>query len=160
MAEPAEDKWPAVKAAYDFVLPSYALLLSRFEAADTRLTILLTFAGTITLGAPILAKSLRPTIDFGSPWFALALIAAVLSVGVGLIARVIGNLTLPDPMKMYAESLHESDWNFRKNAIYFAGQHFRANAEAIRVKGSLATISAALILAEILLFLPWIARAS
>jgi hypothetical protein len=48
-----EEEWPGVRAAYDFVIPSYALLISRFEAADTRLTTLLTLTASLTLGGPL-----------------------------------------------------------------------------------------------------------
>lgn len=57
---PDEERWPAVRRAYDFVLPSYQMLASRFEAADTRLTVIMNLAATLTLGAPLLAKSIRP----------------------------------------------------------------------------------------------------
>jgi hypothetical protein len=160
MPDSDEVKWPSVRAAYDFVIPSYNLLASRFEAADTRLTILLTFAATITLGAPILARAAREKIDFASPWFGLAIASFILSIGMGLVARVRGTLILPNPMKIYTESLHETEWAFRKNAIYFAGQHFSANAKAIRIKGNVADIAAALIILEILLLLTWFVRAS
>jgi hypothetical protein len=159
MAETPEDKWPAVMVAYDFVMPSYSLLVSRFEAADTRLTILLTFAATVTLGAPVLAKAMQPNIEFMSPRFLSAVASAMLSVGLGIAARVRGRLTLPNPKKVYNENLHESEWAFRKNALYFAGQHFDLNADAIRRKGNWAIAAALLIILEIILFLPWIALA-
>jgi hypothetical protein len=155
-----ELKWPSVSAAYDFVIPSYTLLVSRFEAADTRLTNLLTFGATITLGAPIFAKAVQPAISFRSSWFILAMAAFLLSASIGLVARVCGALTLPNPMLFYQHSLHETDWAFRKNAIYFAGEHFGKNARAIRVKGTLALVAAASIIAEILSFVLWIAQAS
>ncbi len=156
---PDELKWPGVKDAYDFVIPSYSLLVNRFEAADTRLTVLLTFGATITLGAPILGKSISQSINFRSVWFILAIVSFILLASTGLFARVRGTLTLPNPAVIYRESLHETEWAFRKNAIYFAGQHFNANAQAIRTKGTLATTMAAFIVLEILFFLLWIARA-
>lgn len=152
--------WPAVEAAYDFVIPSYSLLAGRFEAADTRLTSLLTLSATVTLGAPILAKAAWPRIDFESIWFGLAMAAYVLSVGAGLIARVRGTLTLPNPLKIYNESLEETAWAFKKNAVYFSGRHFQANARAIRIKGNAAAFAAGAIILEILLLVTWIARAS
>jgi len=151
MEKPDEAKWPAVKVAYDFVMPSYTLLVTRFEAADTRLTILLTFVATITLGAPVFAKTMRPDIQFLSPWFVAAVGAALLSIGIA--GRVRGSLILPNPAVVFRESLQESEWSFRKNAIYFAGQHFEKNAWAIRVKGIHAAVSAGFIVIEILLFL-------
>jgi hypothetical protein len=160
MHESPENAWPGVNSAYDFVIPSYGLLVGRFEAADTRLTTLLTFAATITLGAPILGRSIHPTIPFKSVWFIAAMSLFMLSVGVSLTARVRGTLTLPNPAVIYRESLHETEWSFKKNAIYFAGQHFTANAQAIRTKGNLAVAAAVLIIAEIASLLLWISQAS
>ena len=160
MDESPESTWPSVKVAYDFVLPSYSLLVSRFEAADTRLTTLLTFAATITLGTPILGRSIHPAIPFASGWFIAAMCLFMLSVTVGLIARVCGTLTLPNPAVIYRESLHETEWSFRKNAVYFAGQHFNSNAEAVRTKGNLAVVAAALMIVEIVSLLLWVAQAS
>src|SRR5437660_1283893 len=88
MTESSEEKWPGVEAAYDFVIPSYNFLVNRFEAADTRLTMLLTFGATITLGAPILGKAVQPASNFASAWFLLALASFMVSVVIGLIARV------------------------------------------------------------------------
>jgi hypothetical protein len=38
MAETDEQDYPGVNAAYELVVPSYTWLVSRFEAADDRLT--------------------------------------------------------------------------------------------------------------------------
>ena len=66
------DKWPAVDRAYDFVLPSYQLLATRFEAADTRISALLTLTSTLTIAVPIFAKNVQPGISFASPTFCWA----------------------------------------------------------------------------------------
>lgn len=160
MPESDATKWPSVEVAYDFVLPSYALMASRFEAADARLTALLTFASAVTPGVPLFAKALHPAISFASPWFFLAMTAFLVSVSIVLIARVRGAIRLPDPMKIYNKGLRETEWSFKRNALYFAGQHFSANASAIRVKGTMAVGAAAGIILEILLFVLWIARAA
>src|SRR5688572_13300512 len=102
------DDFPAVDAAYGFVLPSYQLLTGRFEAADTRITTLLTLIVSITLGAPVFAKALRPGVSFEAPLFMGAVVAAILGVIVGMVSRVTGSLVLPDPMVMYEKSLHRT----------------------------------------------------
>jgi hypothetical protein len=160
MSDTQEDKWPGVRAAYDFVIPSYSLMVSRFEAADNRLTALLTFGASITLAAPLLGKAAQPMIAFSSPWLLLAVTMFVVSVGIGLYGRVSGAITLPNPAVLFRESLDETDWAFRKNMIYFAGEHFDANARAIRHKGNLAFAVALLLVCEIILFLFWMGLAS
>jgi hypothetical protein len=60
IAPNVEGPWPSVETAYHFVLPSYQMMVSRFDAADTRLTALLTMTSSLTLGAPILARAVDP----------------------------------------------------------------------------------------------------
>jgi hypothetical protein len=131
-----ETRWPAVALAYEFVIPSYQLLAGRFEAADTRISAGLTIASTVTLGTPLFAKAVRPDVSFESPPFVLAIVAFVFVASIGLIGRVRGCLTLPDPMSHYCENLHQSHWEFKRDAVYFAGKHFQMNAEAIRKKSN------------------------
>src|SRR5690348_11408848 len=111
----ATNNWPAVSKAYDFVIPSYQLLTSRFEAADTRLTALLTFTSTVTLAVPIFAKSVDSNISFGSFFFGSGMAIFLVGAVIGLLGRVTGSITLPDPMVIYRKSLSESEWEFEKN---------------------------------------------
>lgn len=65
---------------------------------------------------------------------------------------------LPDPKRLYEHSLHETEWAFMKNAIYFAGQHFDENAKTVRRKGNVTLTVAILFGLEILALVAWIAR--
>lgn len=152
-----KDKWPAVERAYDFVLPSYQLLAGRFEAADTRITALLTLTSTLTVAVPIFAKNVRPDISFGSPFFLFGMTIFVLGGILGVIGRVGGGLTLPDPMTIYNKSLHESEWEFKKNQIYFAGENFDSNVQAVRQKGNVAISVTIALMVEIVAFAVWFA---
>ena len=55
------EEYPSVGLAYGFVQPSYQLLVSRFEAADTRLTALLTVVIGVTTAVPVFAKAVALT---------------------------------------------------------------------------------------------------
>lgn len=151
-----EAKWPAVDAAFVFVLPSYQFMVSRFEAADTRLTALLTLALTLTAGAPLFAKTVRPDISFASPflWIGIALFSAVAIVGT--FARQWGAVVLPDPTVIYEKSLHRSEWSFKMNQISYAGQNFRVNAETIRKKGNIAKWLTIALMFEVLALVAWL----
>lgn len=151
------DQWPSIHEAYAFVMPSYQWLVARFEAADTRLTALLTFVAPLTLGVPVLARMVRPELSFTSPLFLVALVAFVLAAAVGVTARVSGHLVLPNPGFLYEHTLHESPLEFQKNALYFAGQHFTANAHAIDLKSRCAAVVLVAFLVEILAFIAWVA---
>jgi hypothetical protein len=148
--------WPAVDAAFDFVLPFYQLLAGRFEAADTRLTALLTFTSTLTLAVPIFAKNVQPNISFKSPVFILGMATFLAGAIVGMIGRVTGSLALPDPMLIYHENLNFLEWEFKKNQIYFAGQNFDYNIESINRKGTMAILMSVALLIEVSAFVLWI----
>lgn len=151
-----EQKWPAVSAAYDFVLPSYQLLAARYEAADTRLTTLLTFMATLTLAAPIFGMNVNPNIAVATPSFLCGMGFFVVGAVIGVVARVSGNLVLPDPMVMFNKSLHRSEWEFKKNQIDFAGQNFKTNADAVREKGNMALAMTFALLLEVACFAVWL----
>jgi hypothetical protein len=151
-----ENQWPAVEVAYDFVMPSYQLLVARFESADTRLTTLLTFASTITLAVPIFGKNVQPDIVFGTASFLCGMGFFVLAAVLGIIGRVTGNIVLPNPMTLYEKSLHWSEWEFKKAQIFFAGENFNANAEAIREKGVVALAMTGAVLMEVICFAIWL----
>ena len=159
MVEQVEElklKWPSVDAAYLFVLPSYQLMATRFEAADNRLNALLTFAATLTTATPLLAKNVRPDISFSSPFLWLGLILFAIGAGFGLVGRVRGSIVLPDPTVIYEKSLHRSDWSFKMNQIAFAGQNFRKNQNTIERKGNAAIVQTIVLAVEVVAFVAWL----
>jgi hypothetical protein len=133
LTEIREDDFPSVTLAYDFVLPSYQWLLARYEAADTRLTSLLTTAMAMTAAGPVIGRAIHPSMTVNG-WFWTALIAFASTMSVGLWGRLGGAVILPDPTTLYNESLAESPWEFQRRAIFFAGRHFQKNARAIERK--------------------------
>jgi hypothetical protein len=135
------------------VVPAHG---SKVRGGGTRLTTLLTFASTLTLAAPIFGKHVQPTIEFAMPSFICGMGLFILAAVFGVIGRVTGNLVLPDPMVMYEKSLHLSEWEFKKNHVFFAGEHFDANADAIREKGNVATVMTIALLLEVICFAVWL----
>lgn len=149
-----------VEAAFAFVLPSYQMMLSRYEAADGRLNSLLGTIATLTLAAPLIAKSINPEINFVSWWFLLAMAAFLVSLVVGIRARVSGFITLPSPRLLYERHLSDPLPEFRRRQIQLAGKHFHKNADAIRGKGNVAIALTVLLGCEIALLVAWIARST
>ena len=139
------------------MVPSYQLMASRFEAADTRLTALLTSVTAFTLGGPAFAKAVRSDISFESPILWIALAFGALAFGCGVAGRVRGRITLPNPRVHFDTALRDSPWLFKKNAIFFAGKHFDANAAAIEAKGKWAIALSSALFLEVWMFLIWIA---
>ena len=69
-------KYPSVDLAYEFVKPSYDWMLNRFQAIDSKIQGLLTFATAITAAIPVFAKAIH--VNFSSAWFYAAIITYVL----------------------------------------------------------------------------------
>jgi hypothetical protein len=151
-----QERWPGVDRAYDFVLPSYQLLVARFEAADNRIQSVLTFAATVALGIPVFGKAVRPALSLESRWLwaALAIFAGIAIIGVAGRAR--GSLRLVNPGLLYEKWLDRSEWVFRKDMVFFAGQDFAANSDAIRRKGNCALVMASLFIVMAFMFLGWL----
>lgn len=154
--DPPADEYPAVNAAFGFVIPSYQLLATRFEAADNRITTLLTLTLSITLGTPVFAKSMRPDADFGHPLFILGAVFALACVTTGVVGRIRGRIVLPDPAVMYEKSLRRSEHSFKMSQIWFAGENFDKNSRAINSKGNVSTIMTILAGSEVFLFVVWL----
>lgn len=153
-----ESTYPGVEPAFTFVQPSYQLLVSRFEASDTRLTALLTLIVTVTLGVPLFARNVNPLVDFHSRWFWAGLTFFSVAAISGVFGRITGAVTLVNPSVLYDESLHKTDWEFKKDAVYRAGRHFEKNSKAIARKGVFALVVTGALLAEVAMFAVWLAQ--
>lgn len=152
----SEATWPGVHRAYDFVGPSYAWILQRLDAADSRIQTLQTFAASITLAAPILAASVIKDVDFWSPWFVSALSIFIAVIVTGLVARALGTVQLITPLLLYDQWLDYTEWEFKKNAVYWAAQHFKTNSALVNNKAWTAVGMTVLLLLEMGLLLAWV----
>jgi hypothetical protein len=155
---PPDEQWPAVFRAYDFVIPSYQLMVNRYEAADGRLTQILTLVSTLLFSIPVFAKTIRPQASFSSPLFLSAITLLIGAAVIGIVGRQRGRVRLVNPMVLYDKFLHRTDWEFRKDLLYFAGQDFSDNAIAIDRKGQTAALMTGLTVVALLLSAIWLAN--
>ena len=119
--------FPAVPSAYDFVIPSYNWMLSRYEAANSGIQTLLGYVTTLTFALPALAISTGKKLQFCSLHFYIAIALFLLIIITGLVVRLWGHITFLDPGTLFGKSLHLSEFEFKKDCIYFAGKHFDSN---------------------------------
>jgi hypothetical protein len=152
-----EKRYPSVDLAYNFVKPSYDWMLSRFEAANSKIQGLLTFSATITAAFPILVKAIFNDVDFSSPWFYGAIIAFIFLVLTGIVGRRLGSIVLVHPEVLYEKYLYYSHWRFQQTIIYWAGKHFNMNNKIIVKKAWCTDIMTIFLLGEILCIAIWIA---
>ncbi len=148
-----EKAYPSVHLAYDLALASYEWAEKRLEAADSRAQTLLALATTVTLAFVPLA--LQRGLSARSAWFILAIIAFASGIVLGMTARLQGSLRLIAPKALYEAWLHYSHWEFKKNLIYWAGEHFELNRALINRKGRLLTAASLSFLVEAALLLSW-----
>jgi hypothetical protein len=154
-----EREYPSVGVAYDIAISSYEWLLKRMEANDGIIQTLLTFITTVTLALPVWIHSNLEQAKFRSIWFILALCAFASSVIVTTVARLRGSLRLIDPQQLYDDCLGYSEWEFKKNMIYWAAQDFHENRRAIIAKRRATFLIVCLFLLESLFLAIWAIRA-
>lgn len=151
--------YPGVDLAYDLAIQSYALVQHRLDAVDSRIQTLQAFSATATFAAPVLAQALYPKIEFASQWFIAALAVFAAIVIVGAVARGWGSFQLIAPNRLYDGWLHSSPWEFKKDIVYFAGEHFKKNKALVNAKGWVAHVMTAGFLAEAVLLAAWVLSA-
>ena len=152
----SETEWPSVRAAQSIVLPSYQWMLSRIESADGRLQTLVTFIATLALGVPAAVHSAGSTLSLTAGWFLTATALAVLAVVIGIVARSRGAVILPDPQSLYNTSLQLTEWEFQRDALFFAGKHFAKNKATVEAKSAAVSWMTILFLAELVCLFLWI----
>jgi hypothetical protein len=150
------DAWPGVRQAYDFVLPSYQWMVARFESTAGRLQTLQTAAVAIALGVPTVGKAIRPDISFSAAPFISAVALAALVLILAGVGRTYGAIALANPKVLYTKYLHLAEWEFKKNALYWAGEHFQANLDLVNRKARLERWATGLLALEALMLLLWL----
>ena len=151
-------KYPSVDLAYEFVKPSYDWMLNRFQAIDSKIQGLLTFATAITAAIPVFAKAIH--VNFSSAWFYAAIIIYVLFAVLGIVGLRFGKVRLINPEILYNRWVNKTIWQFQKDGIYFAGKDFKDNKNLIERKSLFRDFMAILFVGEVLCVIVWVITAS
>lgn len=155
--ETAGTEWPGLAPAQHIVVPSYQWMLTRLEAVDGRIQTLMTLVSIVTIGLPAASRAVGSGRSFESVWFVLAMVLAAVSIGLGASARMRGFIVLPDPMVLYKTSLHLQEWEFQRDALYFAGEHFAKNRATVEGKHTALIWMTWTFFAELVCLLGWVA---
>lgn len=158
--KPLEPQYPSVDLAFEFVKPSYDWMLNRIEAMNSKIQGLLMLATAVTAAVPVLAKAMFNNLDFKSAWLLGAIAIYLLLTIIGIYGLRKGGVKLIHPMKLFDEWLSDTQWEFRKDAVYFAGQHLEQNKKIVDVKSLLRDIMNVLLLGELIMVFVWIVTAS
>ncbi len=157
-SDPDDDqrtKWPGVHSAFDVSRDTYSLLCQRLDAANDRLQALQNYAVTVTLAVPIIVTAIRDKPDFNSTWFLLAMGTFGIIVVAGTIGQTLGTITALSPKLLYEKWLSYSDWEFKKNFVYWAGEHFDSNRKLVSRKARLGAFLTLVFLGEIACLITW-----
>lgn len=150
-----EEIYPGVLPAYTIALQSYEIAFKRSDAADNSLDRLSTLASSITIGVIAIVGKWE-TISFKSYSFYLAIILfAVISI-ICLIAKNRHSLQVIGPNQIYDKWLHHSEWEFKKNVIHTAGEHFLSNRKYVDRKVHWCWFATTLFLVEMVCLAIWV----
>lgn len=127
----------ALHEAYQFVMPSYGWLNTRYDAVNAHIQTMIslvvgfTFSG-VALGSVLVTKdNVQP--NYLSLWFILAIVAALSAIVVGLVGRRHGAMTLVD-IGYDEELIKKEPEDFKAWMVAYAHRHFEKNSNVIRRK--------------------------
>jgi hypothetical protein len=149
--------YPSVEWAYDYVQPSDNWMLARLQAADARIQGVQTLSASFTFGIPVVVKALNPAISFQAGRLYLAILCFAALMIIGLIGQARGGVILANPAVLYKEWLLFSEWEFKKTAVYWSGEHFELNGKHIQTKARSAVVMTALFITELVFMFAWLA---
>jgi hypothetical protein len=144
----------SVDAAYQLASYTYELMAKRFDAMDSKLNTVTTFAVSVSLTIPVLARA--GGISFHSGWLYGAGIAFVVGLAALTYPRVTSGLVFLTPKVLYEDYLSLTDVEFKRTAIYWAGQHFERNAAMIDRNARLLATGVSCFALEALLVAVWV----
>lgn len=152
-----EEQFPSVEIAYLLSLDSYKIVRERFDAMEKRGQTIIVFFTTISLAIiTIVAKD--KSLSFKTTWFILASLSYIVMLVFGIISQTSGTLIFPNPKLIYEKTLSWSKWEFQKNLIYQAGEHYEHNLEQIDRRWKIVNISACFGLVTLFSLAIWISQ--
>lgn len=145
------EEFPSVDLAYKFAIESYDIAWKRWDAMENRIHGLMALAAALTFAVPAAGKAIG--FNLNSVWFYLTLGTFILLMAVGFFARWFGTMRVIDPSTLFNKWLHYSEWEFKKNFIYFAGAHYDQNITTLEKKWKLTLLLMSLFTLEVV----WVA---
>jgi hypothetical protein len=74
-----------------------------------------------------------------------------------VISRLKGDIALLSPFKIYQTELHKTEWEFKKDAIYWAGINFEHNNNIVLQRHRLVILMSFIFLMEAAVLAVWVA---
>lgn len=154
MSEDFEKVYPSVELAYPIAVASYDSVVKRIDTIDGRIQTILAFVVSVTVAVPSIGGGRG--LHYSSVWFILAMLCTGVSVSLGIYARVVGDIQLLNPTRLYSGWLHYSEQEFKTNLIYCAGVDFESNRALVHRKWKYMVWVLILFLLEATFLLVWV----
>ena len=133
-----EEKYPSVKLAYQLAIDSYEELRRSRDSIHKFLNSLLSIALSLLLAVPLVGKAFDLTpksCDKACLYAVIGVFVFALAVCLcGLVGRLKYKVPMIDPRKLFKNKLHLSEWEFKKDMIYEAGQAFDSSSSSLENK--------------------------
>jgi hypothetical protein len=155
---PIELQYPSVSLAFDVSKSAYDWAIRRLDVLDNRLQSMLQFAVGLTTAIIAFITTSQRHVEFRSVWFISAIVAFAAGLFIGVYARGLGSVIVVDPRVLFQQWLHKSEWEFRKDFIYFAAKHLQANRAIIKRKSNLTNIVTTCFMIEAVALAVWVMR--
>lgn len=120
-----EEEFPSVELAYPIAVDSYEVAMKRLDLMDGRLQTLLTVI--VTFFAAFVTVGNYQKADFSSWLFGISVLIFFGNVTTGIYARLSGTVKLLNPESLRLDWLADTEWEFKRNMIYFASKSFTEN---------------------------------
>jgi hypothetical protein len=160
--DPGPSEWPGLDSAYEYVRPSYEMVLRRVEVAEARARASVGFAGTLMFAAPAFVAATLGAghRSFTSLWFiagALAFVAVYACVVAQQIPQLVGEIQVISPRRLATDEwLKAEPAEFKYNALRFSADNWDANRRHINLLVALATAGAVLLGLEVAFLVTWV----
>ncbi len=148
---PDEKTYPSVGIAYELAIKSYDWVIKRLELMDDRIDKLIALMTGISLALISYNKT-----DFQNCFFYYLISAYIVATIAGLKGKHSGQVKIVSPTKLFSQWLHFSQWEFKKNAIYKAGEDYDSMSKTLASKNRWFVTAIIFYMIEIILLTLWI----
>jgi hypothetical protein len=151
-----EDKYPSVNLAYEITLRSYDLAIKRADFIDDAIDKLIVWSTGLNLGIITLVLTKTNTGCLNNCFFYYAMAMFSITIILGYVAKLAGWLRTQNPRVLLESWLHKTEWEFKKDIIYFGSDHFEKNMAYVKRKAKFLGYATLIFLLEMVVLGLWV----
>lgn len=151
-----KEKFPSVDLGYDVAMGSYRTTFQRFDIIKNGIDRTLTWMLSFNLGLIVILADKSEKVQFHSWWFYSAILLFFIAFIMGMSAKVKKLKAIRSPKVIFEKWLKKTEWQFKKDSIFFAGQNYDTNKRINDYNGIISDCIIGLFMLEIILLALWI----